>query len=88
MSLFEVLVRSSPAFKWSIILLSLLTLGWKVAAVERPSAESKTNISEFLSRHDFNIKEEIVVGGLPVVEATAGACRLKIVETSPDGWTL
>jgi hypothetical protein len=85
--LFEVLACVSPAFRSSIILLSLLTLGWKVAALEPSSVESTINVREFLARHDFDIREEIVVGGLPVIEATADTCRLKVVETSPDGWT-
>jgi hypothetical protein len=85
--LFKVRVSSSPVFKWFIILFSLLTLSWKLVGGEQTSYESKINIAEFLSRHKFDITEQIIVGGLPVIDATAGACRMIVVETSPDGWT-
>jgi hypothetical protein len=79
-------MRLSLAFTLLIILLSL-TLGWKVAAVKPTRMGSKIDIAAFLSRHGFRITEQIVITGLPVVAAAAGACRLKIVEVSPDGWT-
>ena len=84
---FEVPVRSSPAFKWFIILLSLLTLSWKLVGGKQPRYESKVNIAEFLSRHKFDITDHKIVAGLPVIDATVGACRIIVVETSPDGWT-
>ena len=75
----------SPAFKWFIILLIPLTLGWKLAEGEQTSHESKINIVEFLSRQKFDITKRIVAG-MPVIDATAGACRMIVVEAAPDGW--
>jgi hypothetical protein len=80
-------VSSSPAFKWFIILLLPLTLGGKLVGGGQTSYDSKINIVEFLSRHEFDITEQVIVGGLPVIAATAGACRMMVVESSPDGWT-
>jgi hypothetical protein len=78
-------VNFSPAFKWFIILLIPLTLGWKLAEGEQTPHESKINIVEFLSRQKFDITKRIVAG-MPVIDATAGACRMIVVEAAPDGW--
>ena len=59
---------------------------WLELVDERQTAhESKINIVEFLSRHKFDITERIVAD-IPVIDATAGACRMIVVEASPDGW--
>lgn len=76
----------SPAFKWFLALLVPLTFGWKLIGGDHTSYDTKDNIVQFLSRHKFDITEQIVAG-LPVIDATAGLCRLIVVEASPDGWT-
>jgi hypothetical protein len=48
-------VNSSPAFKWLVIVLVPLTLGWKLLGEERTSSEAKVDIIEFLSRHEFDL---------------------------------
>ena len=75
----------SPAFKWFVILLIPLTFGWKLVDERQPAHESKIDIVEFLSRHKFDITKRIVADIL-VIDATAGACRMSVVEASPDGW--
>lgn len=71
----------SPAFKWSVILLLPLTIGWKLVTPD----ESKIDISEFLSRHKFDITKR-TVAGVPVIDATVGLCQMTVVEATPDGW--
>jgi len=63
-----------------------LTLGLKAVTGEPDSYESKAAISEFLSRHRFEIQEQ-TVAGIPTVVATSGACRMIVAEGSPNGWT-
>ena len=75
----------SPAFKWSVILLIPLTIGWKLVAEEQAPDESKANIVEFLSRHKFEITER-TVADIPVIDAMVGVCRMTVVEAAPDGW--
>jgi len=78
-------VSSSSAFKWLVIVLVPLTLGWKLVGGETPASESKINIFEFLSRHGFEVTKR-TWGDIPFSDATAGACRMIVVEVSPDGW--
>jgi hypothetical protein len=79
-------VSSSPAFKWLVIVLVPLTLGWKLIGGETPASEWKNDIFEFLSRHGFEVTKR-TWGDVPFSDATAGACRMIVVEVSPDGWT-
>jgi len=76
----------SPALKLFMILSVPLTLGLKAVTGEPDSYESKAAISEFLSRHRFEIQEQ-TVAGIPTVVATSGACRMIVAEGSPNGWT-
>ena len=78
-------MSSSPTFKWFIILLVPLTFGWKLVGGDQTSSKSKLNMIEFLSRHKFGITEQVIVAGMPVIDARAGACRMTVVEASPDG---
>jgi hypothetical protein len=78
-------VTFSPAFKWSVIVLIPLTIGWKLVSEEQASDQSKIDISEFLSHHKFDITRR-TVAGVPVIDATAGMCRMTVVEAAPDGW--
>jgi len=73
-------------FKWLVIVLVPLTLGWKLAGGETPSSEWKNDIFEFLSRHGFEVTKR-TWGDVSFSDATAGACRMIVVEVSPDGWT-
>jgi hypothetical protein len=63
----------------------MLTLGWKLIGGETTS-ESKVDIFEFLSRHGFEVTKR-TLGDVPFSDARAGACRMIVVEVSPDGWT-
>jgi hypothetical protein len=55
----------SPALKLFMILSVPLTLGLKAVTGEPDSYESKAAISEFLSRHRFEIQEQTVAEGSP-----------------------
>jgi hypothetical protein len=79
-------VSSSPAFKWLVIVLVPLTFGWKLVGGETTSSESKIDTPEFLSRHGFEVTKR-TFGDVAFSDATAGACRMIVVEVSPDGWT-
>jgi hypothetical protein len=81
-------VRRLSALRWLIILLVPLTLGWKLAAAQRTPYPSKDRLIEFLVRHEFKVvvTNRMIVSDLPLIHATAGTCRLDVVEASPDGW--
>jgi hypothetical protein len=81
-------VNSSPAFKWLVIVLVPLTLGWKVVGEGRISYGAKIDIIDFLSHQGFEARKR-TWGDFPFIDATAttGACRMTVFEMSPDGWT-
>ena len=78
----------SPAFKWFIGLLLPLTLAWKLAAGPDDPNESPKTIAQFLRLREFEeVTTEEVMGGMWVVRAHRGECRLLVVEVSSKGWT-
>jgi hypothetical protein len=76
-----------PAFKWFLIFLIPLTLGWKLVATRPGVHETHEHIVRFLKAHDFNVREEIPLKGVPIVRATRGDCNMIAAEAAPDGST-
>ena len=79
-------VTYSPGFKLLIVVLLPLTLVWKLTAGSDDSTELKNKVVAFLVRQQL----EVAVlddwnDNMPVIRATAGACRLEIAKASPDG---
>ena len=86
-------VSFSPALKWSLALLLLLTLGWKWAVISQggPSEPEEQvavrKVSAFLARNHFSvIGAGEVMYGLQLIEATAGLCRMRLALSSSRGW--
>jgi hypothetical protein len=88
-------VSSSRTFKWSVALLLVLTLGlkWVVNADLSASTEPEEQVAAgkvagFLVRNYFNIVAgpEEVVFGMQLINATAGACRMRVVISASRGW--
>jgi hypothetical protein len=65
-----------------------LTLGWKVAADRKPTYTTKDIVVEFLKRHNFDIvvTDQMILNDLPLIHASAGTCRMFVVEVAPGGW--
>jgi hypothetical protein len=81
----------SPALKWLIALLLPLTLGWKLTVHPDDLSELNDSLVEFFEHHHFDVlMTEDSMGQSPVVQATAGECRLLVGKISPDGdnWQL
>jgi len=89
-------VKFSPVLKWFLlIILLVLTLGWKVATVqpdeysgfEKKEADVQRKIAEFLVHQHFTafVPPEKTMTDLPMVGATAGACRMLVIKSSYDG---
>jgi hypothetical protein len=86
-------VNSSPAFKWLVLLLLLpITLGVKLAV--RPSAELgelsdkqiQLRVAEFLFRQHFTVvSSEKIEEGRPIIQASAGACRVVVAKSPAIG---
>jgi hypothetical protein len=80
-------VTCSRALRWSLVLLIPLTLGWKVVAAQRAPYQLKDRMIVFLTRHHLQVEvtDRMIVSDMPLINATAGTCRMQIVEASPDG---
>jgi hypothetical protein len=73
------------------VLLLPLTLGWKVFVHSNDSSDpnetSEAKVAGFLVSHQFSlVGMEKMTGEMPVVRATAGACRMLVALASPRGW--
>jgi hypothetical protein len=88
-------VSYSRTLKWLVALLLVLTLGLKWVANAHLSASAEPEeqvaartVAGFLVRNYFNIgagpKE--VVFGMQLIEAAAGACRMRVVISASRGW--
>ena len=85
-------VNSSPALKWFALLLLPVTLGWKLAV--RPSADLgelkdrqvQLRVAEFLVRQHFTVaSSEKIEEGRPMIQATAGSCRMLVAKSRVIG---
>jgi hypothetical protein len=71
----------------------VLTLGWKLAVrpdasdeLEKKAADGQRKIAEFLVRQHFTtLVPEKTTFEVPMIRATAGACRILVVKPSFDG---
>ena len=78
-------MRLTPAFNWLLILLIPLTFSWKLVAEPPAVHETQGKIARFLANQGFEVTEQSLMDGLPVVRATAGDCDMLVAEASPDG---
>jgi hypothetical protein len=79
-------VSSSSAFRWSIAVLLLLTIGWKISV--RPDDQNylKEDLVKFFERHHFDVVvTDELVNYMPIIRATTTSCHLQIARLTPDG---
>jgi hypothetical protein len=78
--------------KWFLVLLLPITLGLKLAV--RPSAgagefndkQIQLRVAEFLFRQHFTVvSSEKIEEGRPIIQATAGACRMVVAKSPAIG---
>jgi hypothetical protein len=79
-------VNSSGAFRWSIALVLLLTIGWKIAIQPDDQDYPKEDLIKFFERNHFNVvvTNEMVIN-TPIIQATTASCYLQIARLTPDG---
>ena len=79
-------------FKWSIVLLLPLTLGWKLAVRPSNSSELKQKephleVAEFLRRQHFSVAvSDKIEEGQPAIRATSNTCRILVAKSPATGW--
>jgi hypothetical protein len=87
-------VKFSPTLSWFVLVLLVLTLGWKVAVprpdasnvIEKREIDRQRKIADFLvGQHFTAVVPETAPLELPMIRGTAGTCRILVIKTSFDG---
>jgi hypothetical protein len=79
-------VNSSSAFRWSIAVILLVALGWKIAIQPDDPNHLKQDLIKFLERNHFSVVvTDEMVNYQPIIRATTASCDLQIARLTPDG---
>ena len=79
-------MNSSSAFRWSIAVLLLVALGWKIAIQPDDPNYLKEDLIKFFERNHFNVvATDEMVNYTPIIRATTASCHLQIARLTPDG---
>jgi hypothetical protein len=84
-------VNSSGTFRWSIAIILLLSVAWKIGVTPEDPSNLKVALVGFFEGNGFNVVEtDRIVNYTPIFEATKVTCRLQIARLTPDGsdWSL
>jgi hypothetical protein len=84
----------TPArFKWLVVLLLVLTLGWKWVASSRqsvpfePEQVAAQKVADFLAHRLFSVVgPKQIVFGMQLIDATAGPCHMRVAVSASRGW--
>jgi len=70
----------SPQLRWLFVLFLAASITWKISARLSDSFDVRGDIVDFLTRQHFDAAiTGATGGGMPVITATAGACRMLLV---------
>jgi hypothetical protein len=79
-------VNSSRAFRWFIVGVLLLTIGWKLAIPPDDPNYLKEDLIKFFERNHFKVVvTDELVNYTPIIRATTASCQLQIARLTPDG---
>jgi hypothetical protein len=77
-------VNSSGAFRWSIVGVLLLTIGWKTAIQPDDPNYLKEDLIKFFERNHFTVVTD-EMNDTPIIRATTASCHLQVARLTPDG---
>ena len=79
-------MNSSIAFRWSIAVVLLLAIGWKIAIQPDDQNYLKEDLVKFFERNHFDVVvTDEVVNYTPIIRATKASCNLQVARLTPDG---
>jgi hypothetical protein len=88
-------VNYTSVFRWSIAMLIVPTVAWKIAASPVSSNDLKEGLVTFLERNSFTviaadkmINADLLLTYVPTIQATKSSCRLLITRLNFDGSNL
>jgi hypothetical protein len=78
-------VNSLCAFRWSIAVVLLLSIGWKIAIPPENAGNLEKHLVNFFERNHFDV---VVTDDatMRIIQATTASCRLQIARLTSDGW--
>lgn len=76
----------SSVLKWSIMLVLIPTMTWKIVRQPENSGETHGAIVKFLKGQKFDVRmTDESIENMPIIEARNEACYLRIARVSPFG---
>lgn len=76
----------SSAFRWSIAVLALLAIAWKVTVPVDDQSHVKEDLVGFFERNRFTVVvTDEVINYTPIIRAAAASCQLQAARLTPDG---
>lgn len=79
-------MNSSSTFKWSLAVVLLLSITWKIAFPPDNQNPQKDGLVKFFERNKFDVAlTEPIVNGAPIIRANTASCHLQIASLRPDG---
>jgi hypothetical protein len=79
-------VNSSNIFRWSLVIVLLASISWKVAISSDNEDSTKNSLVDFFQGNHFELSAtDQTVHDLPVLRAKMGSCTLQIVRLAPNG---
>ena len=79
-------MNSSIAFRSSIAIVLLLSIGWKLVIPSDSSGDLKDELVGFFERNDFHVVvTEESVNYMPIIRVTTASCQLQVARLTYDG---
>lgn len=79
-------MNSSGVLRWSIVLILLVSVAWKIAIPRDNPNDLKDELVEFLEHNHFNVAvTDEMVNYTPIIQATTTSCRLQIAKLAANG---
>jgi hypothetical protein len=79
-------VNSSIAFRSSIAIVLLLSIGWKLVIPPDSSGDLKDELVGFFERNDFHVVvTDESANYMPIIRITAASCQLQVARLTYDG---
>ena len=79
-------MSSFRAFRWSIAVVLLLTIGWKIAIQPDNQDYLAEDLIKFFERNHFDVVvTDEIVNYMPIIRVTSASCDLQIARLTPDG---
>ena len=79
-------MSSSRAFRWSIAIILLLSVAWKIPIKPDDPNQLTAALLKFFEHNGFHVAvTDRIVNYTPIIEGSKASCHLQIARLTPDG---